>query len=229
MELNKLERQFRESLSNREIKPSQDAWDRLETMLLTQKKAKRNRKWMYVAAGVSGFLLVGTFVLSQNSISFSSAVNQVARVKGVRSNDSINSRLEVVFPSKSLEQKNIVTLVQHDERTDIKNRATVYLKGNNRKKEKGAVRNLFSMDTLVKEQVVIALVSKSVIQEELLVEAKAKEEITVLSSRISVNSNRLLSQVDGELELSFREKVIEKVNKNYKTVKGALANRNLNE
>ena len=43
---------------------------------------------------------------------------------------------------------------------------------------------------------------------------------------VKVNSNTLLSQVDGELELSFREKVINKVNKNYQTVKVALANRN---
>jgi hypothetical protein len=43
---------------------------------------------------------------------------------------------------------------------------------------------------------------------------------------VKVNPNTLLSQVDGELELSFREKVINKVNKNYQTVKVALANRN---
>ena len=42
-----------------------------------------------------------------------------------------------------------------------------------------------------------------------------------------VNANSLLSQVDGELELSFREKVINKVSKNYQTVRVALANRNL--
>jgi hypothetical protein len=44
---------------------------------------------------------------------------------------------------------------------------------------------------------------------------------------VHVKQSNLLSQVDGELELSFREKVISKVNKNYQTVKVALANRNL--
>ncbi len=43
-----------------------------------------------------------------------------------------------------------------------------------------------------------------------------------------VNANSLLSEVDGELELTFREKVFKTVNKNYKEVKVALANRNLN-
>ena len=46
-------------------------------------------------------------------------------------------------------------------------------------------------------------------------------------TKIKVNPNTLLTQVDGELELSFREKVINKVNKNYQTVKVALANRNI--
>ena len=43
---------------------------------------------------------------------------------------------------------------------------------------------------------------------------------------VKVNASNLLSEVDNELELSFREKVIRKIDKNYKTVKVALANRN---
>ena len=43
---------------------------------------------------------------------------------------------------------------------------------------------------------------------------------------VKVNPNSLLSKVDGELELTFREKVINRVAKNYKEVKVALANRN---
>jgi hypothetical protein len=45
-------------------------------------------------------------------------------------------------------------------------------------------------------------------------------------SNIKVDAKNLLSQVDGELELTFREKVINKVTKNYKEVKVVLANRN---
>jgi hypothetical protein len=39
------------------------------------------------------------------------------------------------------------------------------------------------------------------------------------SPTIKVNASNLLSEVDNELELSFREKVIRKIDKNYKTVK----------
>ena len=54
------------------------------------------------------------------------------------------------------------------------------------------------------------------------------EKIFNQKTKVNVNANSLLSQVDGEIELTFREKVIKSVNKNFQTVKVALANRNNN-
>ena len=54
------------------------------------------------------------------------------------------------------------------------------------------------------------------------------EKIFNQKLNVNVNASTLLSQVDGEIELTFREKVIKSVNKNFKTVKVALANRNNN-
>lgn len=45
-------------------------------------------------------------------------------------------------------------------------------------------------------------------------------------SGVKVDAKSLLSQVDGEVEHSFREKVFTKINKNYQEIKVALANRN---
>ena len=65
------------------------------------------------------------------------------------------------------------------------------------------------------------------------IEIANQQQIAILEANtklgktpIKVNASSLLSEVDGELELSFREKVINKIDKNYKTVKVALANRN---
>jgi hypothetical protein len=44
---------------------------------------------------------------------------------------------------------------------------------------------------------------------------------------IAVNSDHLLSQVDEELDLSFRERVLKSVNKKYREVKVAVVNRNI--
>ena len=45
-------------------------------------------------------------------------------------------------------------------------------------------------------------------------------------SSLKIDARNLLSQVDGELDQTFREKVINKIAKNYQEVKVALANRN---
>jgi len=55
------------------------------------------------------------------------------------------------------------------------------------------------------------------------VEKTSKKEA---NAKVKVNANSLLSQVDGELEQTFRQKVINRIGKNYQEVKVALANRN---
>ncbi len=49
MELNNLEKDFRNKLNQREIQPSEKAWDRLDAMLSVAEKKKPKRTWMYIA------------------------------------------------------------------------------------------------------------------------------------------------------------------------------------
>ena len=58
------------------------------------------------------------------------------------------------------------------------------------------------------------------------VESHSKNANDANKTKIKVDSNSLLSQVDGELDQTFREKVISRISKNYQEVKVALANRN---
>jgi hypothetical protein len=58
--------------------------------------------------------------------------------------------------------------------------------------------------------------------------SQKSEKIFSQKANINVNANSLLSQVDGEIELTFREKVIKSVNRNFQTVKVAFTNRNNN-
>jgi hypothetical protein len=48
----------------------------------------------------------------------------------------------------------------------------------------------------------------------------------VKNSSLTVNSSDLLKQVDGELELSFREKAVKTINQKFKEAKEAVVNRN---
>ncbi len=75
---------------------------------------------------------------------------------------------------------------------------------------------------------VISGSNKEVISDEALLAGldNLAKQSTNKKSNVKVDAKNLLSQVDGELELTFREKVINRVAKNYKEVKVALANRN---
>ena len=74
----------------------------------------------------------------------------------------------------------------------------------------------------------IVLPNKSIPSDEQLLASldKTAKQSSEKNTVVKVNPKSLLSQVDGELELTFREKVINKIAKNYKEVKVALANRN---
>ncbi len=65
--LNKTEQDFKSKLDARELTPSAAAWDRLDAMLAVaeQKKAKRSYGWLYIAAGILGFLTIGAVFFSQ--------------------------------------------------------------------------------------------------------------------------------------------------------------------
>ena len=65
MELNNLEKDFRNKLNQREIQPSEKAWDRLDAMLSVAEKKKPKRTWMYIAASFLGFLLVIELVVAK--------------------------------------------------------------------------------------------------------------------------------------------------------------------
>jgi hypothetical protein len=57
-------------------------------------------------------------------------------------------------------------------------------------------------------------------------EIAQKSELDTKSDQIRVNVNSLLSQVENELNLTFRQKVIIKIAKNYKATKEILVARN---
>ncbi|RKR09356.1 hypothetical protein C8C83_0981 [Flavobacterium sp. 90] len=250
MEPNNFEKDFREKLNERQIEPSNKAWDRLDAMLSVAEEKKptvrlrslqvpKNRKWFYIAASIVGFLLVGTFFFNQRK-SIIETPKETVVIEENTKKDSVekptlnvtNSVKEEVAVSEktakqALDKKENIhpdTLKQNlnkpikNEKNQIAE-SSVIIKNN---QEKQSINNVNPIVENSKKENIDQLLDsaeKSVVAQN-SVKPKAK---------IKINANDLLNQVDGELELSFREKVITKVNKNYQTVKVALANRNQQE
>jgi len=224
MEQHEIENQFREQLNSREIKPSEMAWEKLDAMLTVaeEKKPKRSYSWIYIAASIIGFAFLGTIFFSQSDKNETVENNEV--VIG-------NSKKEPPLVISSNLQTEILAVIS-EEKTVKKNSRdrSSTLKTQNQVDQNANSDSLIPMiekeQTIQKtEQFVSSNISDNAI-DEMLAAVKTTSKAATSKTAIKVNPNTLLSQVDGELELSFREKVINKVNKNYQTVKVALANRN---
>ncbi|PIF32951.1 hypothetical protein CLU81_3520 [Flavobacterium sp. 9] len=250
MEPNNFEKDFREKLNERQIEPSNKAWDRLDAMLsvaeekkptvrLRSLQAPKSRKWLYIAASIVGFLLVGTFFFNQKKSVIETPKETVVIEENAKK-DSVekpilnvpnSAKEEVAVSEKTATQisekegKNKPDTLKQNLNQTIKNEknqiaeSSIIIKNN---QEKQSINNANPIvETFKKENVdqLLDSAEKTVVAQN-SVKPKAK---------IKINANDLLNQVDGELELSFREKVITKVNKNYQTVKVALANRNQQE
>ncbi|AWK04433.1 hypothetical protein HYN56_09380 [Flavobacterium crocinum] len=232
MEPNKFEKDFREKLNERKIEPSEKAWDRLDAMLSVteQKKPKKSKKWLYIAASFIGFLLIGTIFFNQNK-------NLVDTPKTVVVEKEIKK--ESVSEPISITTDSVKTEIAISEKTSEEN-VTKQEKINNHilnKTNKNESNQIAESSIIIKN-------NQSTINQTVITETPQKENVDQLlqtaedkviaqsgakKAKVKINAADLLNQVDGELELSFREKVITKVNKNLQEVKVALSNRNKQE
>lgn len=247
MEPNNIENQFREKLNNRVIQPSPNSWDRLDAMLtvadpsvsqLAKQKPKRNFRWMYFAASFLGFVLIATVFFSQTEDAIDSEHQKVVLQEKTIETKTIDIENVVEKPIET----NTNAIVSAPEKTikEQRNKEVVKLKSNAIiiKEEPAQVAintaNPENKTSIINREQNMSLRSNQ--KTEVKVNASSLlasvESNQVPTSRndavaISVNTNELLSQVDGELELSFREKVIKSVNKTYREVKVAVIKRNL--
>lgn len=226
MEPNKLENEFRKKLHQREITPSTNSWDRLDAMLSVaeSKKTKRNYNWLYIAASILGFLFIGSIFLSQTEDLIDVRKNNVV-IENKQKASPIPEIKENIIPSKS---ESIVVISE-----DKNSKANSQLLKPMTKEKKEIIENKINQNPIAEKSIInqkteqLNLLKKdNVSVDELLTSVESNSKNQNSKPSIKVDASNLLSQVDGELELSFREKVINTIDKNYKTVKVALVNRN---
>jgi hypothetical protein len=248
MEPNKIEKQFREKLNAREMQPSAQAWDRLDAMLSVaeEKKTRKPFGFLFIAASILVFATLGLFLFNQNG----TEINNTNTVVGTETKiDTAQNKTESIQSPivESQKQNNAVATsnvqpangnqqpTTNQQEVSINNQSTTHQ--NQIIKDKEIVFQN-SSDVAQKDlprimeptQIVIGKQKTSKSDESLLADLdKSVKESTHKKSSVTVNAKSLLSQVDGEVEYTFREKILQKINKNYQEVKVALANRNTEE
>jgi predicted CopG family antitoxin len=223
MEQNKLENEFRKKLNQREITPSENSWDRLDAMLTVAEgeKPTRSYSWIYIAASIIGFAFLGTFFFTQNNQNTTIESNEVV-IENNKKAEPIQKEISIVPPNPKSESTVVISELKKAKRnSQIKNQVAQNSSSDN-------LIPIVEKKETNQEIVQVATSNTSDVNvDKMLAEVQTSSKEENSKFKIKVNPNILLTQVDGELELSFREKVIHKINKNYQTVKVALAKRNI--
>ena len=233
MEPNNIEDQIREKLSSREIQPSAQAWDRLDAMLTVaeEKKTKRSFfsfKYIGIAASVLVFVTLGLFYFNQKNTTIETLNTVVETENG--SKEIPNSKFQI--PNIENKQNNEVAvsnekMTTHNPKLETRNsQPTSNEVSIITQNQEEAIVN---QEIVSPKQEVKTIKKTSMVDvDELLasVEKDRKKETKVSKSNINIDAKSLLSEVDTELDMSFRQRVLNTVNKNYKSVKEAVANRN---
>jgi hypothetical protein len=223
MEPNKLENQILEKLNSREIQPSAQAWDRLDAMLSVaeNKKPKRRFGWLYIAASIIGFVFVGLLFYNQeyteiknNNQTVVETNNNEKSILTEEGNQSeiTNNPKETVFAVAEV-KKELVKVKK------INHKVEEFTKTLSETKED--IAEVIPQNT--EEKLKIETNPTALLA---LVETKNEEPKKANKPKLKIDASALLSQVDGEITLTFRQKVLKSINKNYDSAKEALASRN---
>jgi lipopolysaccharide export LptBFGC system permease protein LptF len=237
MEPNNIEKQIKEKLNLREIQPSAQAWDKLDAMLskAENKKQKSKYTWYYIAASIAGFMFIG-LVLYYNQETTNPILNQhqnsVVEINTNKEKSSIKKQSvekeasvkveESLIKESTIESKNLKEAVAISKNRTLK--SDKYLE--NKQKVIEQSDNLVLEENKIQKEQISNNETINQTENIATIEADISQKVVKRKSRLKIDPQALLSQVDGELELTFREKAIKSITKNFNQAKEALAVRN---
>lgn len=232
MEPNKLENEIREKLGKREIHPSAQAWDRLDAMLSVQesKVEKKPFPWMRIAAGIVLFLGVSYFFFNSNEEKILQNNSNVIVNKEV--NESSNNEVgktNIIESNKTIidEKNSSVAYSESKSKVEVQNEKRKRFNNSISKGSLPIEENDYQVANSDKKNDIKNIEEKSeqkIIQDnnEVVAEVKTPAE----KPKLKIDPSTLLNQVDGEIQLTFRQKVMKTVTKGYKEAKEAVVSRN---
>ena len=241
MGLNNFEKQVQQKLSNREIKPSENSWDRLDAMLSVEEKPKnKGFFWINIAASFIVLASVGYYFYNQTK-TFVSVKEEIIIVEAEEKN--IENKEEKIEVRNKIDDE---VLVEYNIKSEIRNQTTDNVSQiTNKNQELPILNQRVSISNQSNENTVISQIlnqkptssNRYTSAEKLLAEATnakfesktTENEKKQLKKRISVNPNTLISNAENEIYESYRESALEKLNKNFNSIKTVLANRNYEE
>ena len=212
MEKYNFEKSFRNQLNSREIQPSNGAWDKLEANLNRSNKSKKPVYWIAIAASFIGFISIATFY-------FSPTTEKMV----INKNELVNQEKHKTAPINKSELIANKTIPKGKIKIGINNSAEI-------DKDILIVKTNIENSFVEKQPIQIeqnqTILSNVENKTQMVNIVTPSEKIEISNPTITVNPKNLLSQVEDELKLTFRQKVLKTIVKNYKATKEILVVRN---
>ncbi len=222
MEPNKFESQIRKKISAHEITPSDSSWERLDAMLSDKIESKSNRNFIWIPVAASLFISIGLFFNTNGLRDFTK--NKGVRAVANSTNSTKNHTVEKSTAIKVLPQEKRVAISSVNQPHLIK-QTSVKMRIGKMNGSISQIQNRISSNEKEIESKTQNTLVESEKDNEKGIRVSILKQVPV-NEKIKVDANSLLSEVDRELEQTFREKVITKIGKNYQEIKVVLVTRN---
>lgn len=210
--------------------PSEGAWDRLDAMLTTAEgKKKRRFGWMYIAASLLGFSLILTWFFGSTKEMTDQRHDPGIVVRDTVDNAAKTNPAPALIVRQNTDLAGVVAGKPATKPTRIAPTPSSAQRALNTTLSESVVAQNPSNEIIHQKSEQIAPKPVSVDAAALLASVENNGPVSVPLSgkeKVKVDPKSLLSQVDGELDMTFREKALRSVSRNYQNVKVALSNRN---
>ena len=245
MDANKFEKHIQEKLKARELQPSVNAWEKLSEKL-DDRHPQENKKgyyWYAVAACFVGILIISTLYL----VSESSVVEKEIQIVDNPEKESkeaqetnevtyeVDSNTEVkakeIFEQKIVPEVTTLNQISHPAKVIVKNEE---VERRSNKPDLSVEKSEEIVNAKILE--IVTQVNLLEQQQEALTEAevdsllrRAQQEILndkLFRNDNSVDALALLSEVEDELDKSFRDQIFESLKTGFLKVRTAVADRN---
>jgi hypothetical protein len=255
----KSDKDFRIKMNQRQITPSANAWDRLDTMLTIaeEKKIKNKYGWLYIAATIAGFLLIGTIFFSQTEKLIDKGRDEVViqnRQKPQNERPVTEELLQTDAQNQSMAEASepkikVKSSNKNNRNPHERQRTGVAIINQNqsieRQENDESSNPTNAVNQINKNQSLIAAITQAKGEqaggnqktEQQTASAKVDELLAAVTtqnsgtnkSTLKVNAKNLLSEVDKDVNLSFREKLMRTAHRSYQEVAEAVSTRNIQQ
>ncbi len=240
--MNKLEKHIREKFEGREIKPSQRAWEKIEAALNAEPHVAKNRGYWYAIAAVFIGLMVSILFFTDKKVEL--AVPEIVDVEENVTEPIISNEIDLLqkdgaplIVNKEVQKENIqvgsdtpqqLHIVSTNIVDTIENLKEVEVHSQTLKEQEvfinKKVDEVFAQVTLLESQ--NGALSEAEVDS--LLRAAQREIVTekLLSNDGTIDAMALLTEVEDELDQSFRDQIFEALKNGYTKLKTAVADRN---